>query len=583
MIRPLKQVKGCKEEYFTAATFDIEGREICHADKDGIHRFRGWSNWLEHVLSIAQARAGYRRIYTHHSGGGDWCSLLYYLMDKGKDSGIDFSAIPRNGRILSCTLAIGEMEILLCDAELLVPGSCDDVISSIWGRPPANQRERAERLYEMVEQIHVAVNTIAPIGPLGLTISSTALRVWRRMMSVNNEPGIQTVWDEPLCRRLRMAYKGGRVILEKPGFHRNVYIYDVRSMYPSVMLKQEVPISDRVIRDDDFGPSDIFVTKARWATTHLPIPPMIIHGSGEHIGKGEWTMSPEVHAANSEKECCTGGETRIFIDRGRPFTRYIETIFPRRDSGSPIEKAIAKGLLNGLYGKLAEGREKESIVRTTEKRMHAALKAVSGGKSSDVSFWPGNERLMIVRHTSQAEHEHVGIAATITSAARVKFWEFACIAKRAGGLVYGDTDSIHSTVPLPPEILGNGIGCLSFVGRYSAVYLAPKCYAIRDTTTKEERVIIRGLPIAKLQGRPLTYSEFRLYWQGNAESIERDYNSAPTADDVFSGIHPASRLVRRRTIFIERDSNGEEKGIGHRSGSTRARSNSTRARSGDRG
>lgn len=549
-IQPLHRAKDGRYSV-VVVSFDESGQvsEICHCHNEGTTVHTCWRNWIAWLGGIAAARADLRTVYAHNGGSVDWLSLVEELL-RERVPGVAWTAIPRDGSIIIVSILFGDTKCNLLDSSLML-GRCDlpALMGAVAGQMPEGPQEEATAMLAVVQRAEVACNSIAPIGALGATISTTALRIFRRMMGQKRMDGIAGPTCQELRARLRMSYKGGRTILRRPGYHPHVWVYDVNSMYPSVMRTEPVPMSGRFMRTRDPGKL-VGIASVDWLTPTDTVPMFCDAGHGCY-GRPEPAIqcTPEISDARRRWGWGAVGShwSDVCLDSGILFKDYVDAVYQMRtESTCPVGRQIAKGLLVGLFGKFAERPERSMVMAAEPARVLECMQRVSRGLPADVYLWPDNPDLMVVEQTVQAEHEHVAISATITSAARVQFFKWLDLAERLGGLVYGDTDSIHTTVPLPAEHVGDGIGMLKVeVADCEGVYLAPKVYALREDDGSE-KVIFKGLPVGKSIGGPITFSKLQEVWDSDNEWFNFEYQSSATADDVFSRKERTGRPVRRR-------------------------------------
>lgn len=164
------------------------------------------------------------------------------------------------------------------------------------------------------------------------------------------------------------------------------------------------------------------------------------------------------------------------------------------DEASRFLVEVLKFLLNCLYGKLAEGEEKEKYLINSEPSAFA-------GK--DINFiFPG---CYSQEETRKIAHRNVAMASHIVSLSRGYLYYGAKTIDFQ--VAYTDTDSLHSPRRLPEEYYGEDLGKFKDEGELKDMrYVAPKVYCGYNVT--------KGEPIFKAKG-------FSLPKEGRAEFFER--------------------------------------------------------------
>jgi hypothetical protein len=161
---------------------------------------------------------------------------------------------------------------------------------------------------------------------------------------------------------------------------------------------------------------------------------------------------------------------------------YALDLYERRarakKNGESFLALVLKYLLNSCYGKFGEHREKTGLEMHPFSEScphggrHDFVRAGMMGSSCVEPLFPG---VILVTEEKDVPHEHVAIAAAITSLARATLYEG--LAKCGEDLYYCDTDSIWTGATLPT---GNKLGELKL--EYEVVtsgrFVQPKLYEI---------------------------------------------------------------------------------------------------------
>jgi DNA polymerase type B, organellar and viral len=320
---------------------------------------------------------------------------------------------------------------------------------------------------------------------------------------------------------IRDAYYGGGTDVYK-AWGENVHYYDVNSLYPSAML-QPMPynlISPNLI-DLTNRSLDSFFGFCK-ATIHCPTdmlrPVLPYHSNGKTIyPTGVWTgvyFSEELKAVvklGYQINLISGYE----FTKADLFTKYVNTFYEIKRTKTGSEKAVAKLLLNNLYGYF--GRKQINIITTNIKNEHIkslllsrvvkSINKINEQYSTVLSYSNINHKLLSqlnnhISHISLKElnspiKSNVAIAAAVTAYARIHMIPF----KIDPNTLYTDTDSMFTLTPIDPSLLGDALGFMKdeMKGKIikEAIFLGPKQYGywyLDENNNKIENSVFAGVP-----------------------------------------------------------------------------------------
>jgi hypothetical protein len=217
----------------------------------------------------------------------------------------------------------------------------------------------------------------------------------------------------------------------------------------------------------------------------------------------------------------------MMFDKFDDMAAYAETLYAMRCAATDeFTRYNLKILLNSLYGKTAERREREEMVINPPiryfrcqhqkhieddycKPCHGPCKCESCGKRM---MFPGVFNIPTTRHVP---HEHLPMAATITARARVSLAEFMV---QADSVHYCDTDGFASSqadVPTDDKTLGALKREKVFI---DAAFVRPKLYRM------DEKVKAKGFPKKPGEGGksvPFDLGDFEKVLVGGVYEFER--------------------------------------------------------------
>jgi hypothetical protein len=316
-----------------------------------------------------------------------------------------------------------------------------------------------------------------------------------------------------LAEDIRSGYTGGAVDMYIPN-GTNIHVYDVNSLYPSVMRDKKMPVGTPTyfqgnilkINPNAFG---FFFCKIK-APDNLKHPILQTHlktknGLRTVAPLGTWEgmyFSEELY--NAEK---FGYKFEILwgytFDKAFIFKDYVNDLYNLRlnyPKSDPMNMT-AKLLLNSLYGRFGmddsfsntkiipkadylgfEGKFKENIEDLIELGDNFLIqyKDPQGELNSQLDSGKANQNI------------NIAIASAVTAYARIHMSQFKNN-QSLPRLYYTDTDSLYFDGPLPDSFIDpTELGKLKLEGIYDqAVFLAPKVYALKNPST--EIIKIKGL------------------------------------------------------------------------------------------
>lgn len=522
--------------------------------------FRSWSGFTSYIIRQLKdyghnTDVKYRltHIYAHNGNGFDWLSYLSYLI---KDK-----AIKTYNVMMSEQMIIGIMitfhtghKVWLCDSMRLMPYALSKVaemlnkdhkkiyVGEYIKKMDIFRDIDAKAYYEYLKEDCYALSEALYrfwciihdnegfIGHLPLTLPSLSLRIFRKNLPYE----ISTPWNERVRTFTRRSYAGGRVECYKPGEYDNMRVYDVNSMYPAMMARENVPISSQGAWTWTYDANSCGFYEIRYTQTDMSVPPLLRDETSKEF---QYTGSGVYYTKEINKLLEIGGYFELVI--GYEFSEYAPLFsdfvnkyygirLKAQQDGNKALDFIAKILLNSLYGKFGqndvlrhiEPATNEKIAEYTDKGMKVRV---------DGDF-------MIIEEEQRAEHEFVAIASIITATARIELYEH--IVRAGDAYVYADTDSVHiSSGELP---VTTGLGGLKLEKEGKGVYVGRKLYAIGD------KVTAKGIGRALKAG--LVTSETLTLLIDPNERITIQFESMPTLREVLHGIKPCTTLVRTRTI-----------------------------------
>jgi len=532
-----------------------ETKEIEHI------RHENWSEFWAWVKSKARKHKKFRTIYAHNGGGWDWLSLADELLRELTTDKDAVSAIVAGSSMIVLSVRVSKYYTFkLCDSLQLLRSGLDKLGNQFLNRgkidtggllPHELKEQNPDLYFEYLERdtetlllvLETALETlrdnVAKIDNFGITIGSTAMKVFR---TVGIETPITIPWDDKLKSLLREGYKGGRVECFNAGVFDRVYVYDINSLYPSVMRAFRVPISDRGNWTKKFVKNGVGVYRGRFRQVNRSIPAVMIDkGLSCYEGEGVF-FTPEIDLLFevdrlASFEVIEGFE---FFDVDYIFKDYVEKLYQLRlDNPDTPLSLLCKFLLNSLYGKFGQNPLREQLIHVKEfDTLYDLIR-----DQAKVQVLDDHRGLFQVSTTSDCAFEHVGIAGTITSNARVRLYRGLLEAKN--GLLYCDTDSVHCSKPISNRFIGSELGLFKKEFEGAGAYAGKKLYALRDGNG-QEKIRAKGVSVGGRNGFSLNFDD--LCRVVNGETIECEFFKPATVRQVWGGQAPCLFKPKKRRI-----------------------------------
>lgn len=293
--------------------------------------------------------------------------------------------------------------------------------------------------------------------------------------------------------------RGARVERWALGEVGPVYVYDLKSAYPSAYAGRALPLGARHI-DGDGGGRRIegasWRVRWRWPWRDR-IPPVLDQLTGCGAGWCEaWCVQDEIDlldAAGVEHRRIEGWAPRTMKPIGQLFAHDL---YAEKERGSFFGKVF----LNSLHGKFSESPIKECW---TLAKPDPSICYGTRGPEQVGGYWrfwslSVDKRGMVPRHLQPLAAAQI-LGRTRATLAR----SIAAVVAAGGRVFYTDTDCIHTD--LPPERMPFATGEKTMGawgiegGPYRGIYVAPKAYLLLDAEGRAVKGALKGMPLADLK------------------------------------------------------------------------------------
>ena len=282
----------------------------------------------------------------------------------------------------------------------------------------------------------------------------------------------------------RLGYMGGRVESYNLGVWGDVNVYDVRSLYPSVMSTGALPHPNYMrgpkendrwsIIEDYEGLSEVEIV-----APDMPIPILPYRAGGKlyfPTGRlqGVWTHAELRYAISNGYTPVSVFRSLYSVKQCWPFKSFVDSLYGRRrildDAGDP-RQLIYKIMLNSLYGKFGQ-RSDGGLERLLP--ISAYFEDQNKEGYDFIEFEGEVFARKAVPTFRQPSYINVLWASYITAYARIRLHQI--MRSVDYDVLYCDTDSIFTHHELE---VGGGLGELQLEHRNCTVDLiAPKVYRL---------------------------------------------------------------------------------------------------------
>ena len=296
-----------------------------------------------------------------------------------------------------------------------------------------------------------------------LTVASNAMQQFRRLYPIKmsaNSYAVNNIF--------RNAYAGGRVEIFKM-LGSSLNYYDINSLYPSVMFdfKYPLPVRNNYEFTDSFSNKHQGIYKCDVSIDHIDIPLLYYHYNGKlvfPIGKfSGWYTDAEIRKAKEIGYKVDVKSGFNFFDSDFIFREYVNEFYEIKRHSSGSKKAIAKLMLNSLYGKFGQ---RDTVMKY---RINVAEKY----KDVELYYKIGTFTIGSKKAKIHQDFMHSEIASMITANARLRLYSLFEKAKMQ--VYYCDTDSIITDAELPVSDKLGDVKMEDKIQKYIAI--APKVYA----------------------------------------------------------------------------------------------------------
>lgn len=342
------------------------------------------------------------------------------------------------------------------------------------------------------------------------TVASLAMKIFKLRMPDDFATITNCDLSKDQEEFVRKSYYGGRTEVYK-NLGENLYHYDVNSLYPHAMQSNFYP-TGKASMTYELGSTtkkgDLvtieFMEEVRQMykdlgflyiaecevesppNLNIPILPFrlekkLLFPTG--IFSGVW-CSPEIEYAEKMGVRITKiNRMIVWKEKEKVFNKFVTTFRTLKETSQGGKRIFAKYIQNSLYGKFGMSRERRVYeIYTDKKRETLDAKEIPNAK---VQSYYGGIDLLTYNKTVYADYIRPHYASFITSYSRIILCQAMHeVEMLKGDVYYCDTDSLVTSMRLPPTIVDDNIYGKWKLERIAekGIYLLPKLYAEKTPT-----------------------------------------------------------------------------------------------------
>lgn len=490
-------------------------------------------DFINRLVVVVKQNLSIRTVYFHNFSRFDGILLLNHLV-KNLNKEYRFKPLIRNGRLYEVSIYRGNKVLLsLKDSLHLLPGSLDSLSKNLCpqlgskGSIPYDKVRVSNLIHMKKELLDYMKQDILLLGGVmlkaqeiywekykvdivsKLTLSSLAMQIFR-MSYYDSKTFSIHIPNRNSDTFIRRGYYGGHAEVYKPK-GKNLYYYDVNSLYPYIMKSYPMPGGNPVwhgnLYDHDLDSLYGFIEAYVECPTTISRPFLpyrenntLIFPTGKFVGV---YYSEELKYARDLGYKIIPLTGYLFEKRkNSPFESFVSDIFERRQeakrAGNDAMSYIYKTLMNSLYGRfginpkctiteICDDDRRDQLLKKTDFIYNEKL----SNEYHIVNYWSNPEESPD-SDWSPPRISAIQLAAAVTACARIHMYPY--ISRE--DCYYTDTDSVVLGSPLPSEEISSTV-----LGKFKlehelkkGIFLAPKAYCL---WVQDGQIIIKQKGLAK--------------------------------------------------------------------------------------
>ena len=557
--------------------FLINGFQLCKYSNSNIRFIRGNSTKISITIEIPGKGKGLNKISFYDS----YKLLPHSLKKLGESFGLEVSKgeFPHKFSSLENLDYLGKWPS--CDNYHKPPKEINKNLFDFRSESIHYIKIDCKLLHEILKTFMDRMIDNHHLNPLkSQTLPSLCFKQFRGKFLRMNVDRIRINLGNEINNFLRDGYYGGHVDVYKPLLDK-CYAYDINSQFPYAMRNFPMPIGSptKVYKEyiDFFGFGEYNIDCPE--SIKIPVLPYKTKDKKDnYYGRtifptGKWSgiyFSEEIKHARKLGYTCTFVRGYGFNKNYDLFKEYVDYFFDLKSTATnPIDRAIAKFMLNSLYGRQAMLNYDSINQYTNSDDVYNYYKNKNVIQFEEDANDFGFIQLIVEDKKIKADNISVAIAAAITSYSRITIDGYKRFPNNT--LAYSDTDSVYLSNPIDDKFLGKDLGLMKSENGergylLNCIFLAPKIYGY----DKDGKIVITCKGIEKglvsyndlltlYSGKIVTYTFDRLfknnlgivskkqpYIQGDEEFVKR----VKVFDRLGKWIDTKPRFIIKPTIDL---------------------------------
>jgi len=479
--------------------------------------------WLEKLFTLK----GKYKIFFHNGGKYDFNFIIFSLVKMNLFHKLDIF-IDFNKKIYKMKLKIGRNEFLFLDTINLIPRALsfigeklnfpkkdyDYKLTTIFNTNEEYKKAKNGILFDYLNRdVDILIKLFISKQELfnyKLTIGSNAISYWKDTINHKRYFLNKLTADEWII--CKSAFRGGFTYLMEGKSLKEywpIYVYDINSLYPFVMMKFKMPYGKPIYDENDpNGTFKLYMVEVEWAVAKK-IPFIESYVKGSNMTYNKEIKNNVYHMSNYMLKKFINGYkgkwkiTYIFSFREKMgfFDKYLER-YRKGKIKADVEKNELERLWNKLnsnclYGKMGQNIFRDSGFIITKKDFFEYVKDnnIKCYYNKDGKLYAFDDHAKYKRYVKvyneliigsvtgdepEGDFSYIPIAIKITECAKLYLLEG--ILNNYENYIYSDTDSIHLTAPAKGiKIHAQEYGAWKLEGVFTkGIYRRAKHYALYD-------------------------------------------------------------------------------------------------------
>lgn len=409
-----------------------------------------------------------------------------------------------------------------------------------WSKAVTYCRRDVDILYYTYLHYFDVLNLIGNMSDK-ITVASQSLEIYKRFFLPHNDIEIHRIKE--LHKLERFGYKGGRCECFRIGKFKNIYSFDINSMYPYIMKKKMLPyklkytrptmtvkeLENYIVDDKYYIYAECYISTNRRCFSKL-------YNKRLCFPVGEfWDF---LHHDEIKSGLEHGEIKRVFnisiYEKANLFDKYVDYFYTARRTykanGNDIYAYLFKLFLNSLYGKFGQ-KKIETISEKVETDFTGNMIEITeeNGEKIYKNWLYFNGNRYYTKTVGEAYSAFPIIAGAITAGARMLLYKYIEICG-IENMYYCDTDSLFTNekgkkaLEKAEALSETELGKMK-LEKFCDTLEIRNCKDYTYTEKKQEHIKRKGINVYSDQTEKITENEYNInYWSGYRDILKSKEN-----------------------------------------------------------